>query len=219
MKNHLLPTLQEWQQFDTFATALQVTGWKPTQKADGPDARSWAFSRDADCLWLVFDDMLGGSLKSEDEAVNLETVAAQIEAVLGRGNHHPSANPIQSHSWTNKMKDIDEIISKTGPRVREAVSNFLIPLQTTRVVSRKAFEELDDAVKILATQLKGHELVPKSLLNEVYGTMQARRNEAPYFEGETTTHQDMANQLEMTLGLILIGESHEDRVPGSPRVV
>ena len=80
MKALSLPKLQEWEQFDIFATALQVAGWKPTQKADGPDARSWEFSREADSLWLVFDDMLGGSLKSENQAVNLRAVADQIEA-------------------------------------------------------------------------------------------------------------------------------------------
>lgn len=117
------------------------------------------------------------------------------------------------------MTDIDDIISATGPRIRDAVSNFLIPLQTTRVVKREAFEELAASVKALAKQLKGHDLVPKSLLNEIYGTMQALRNEAPYFKGEAATLEDMANQLEMTLGLILIGESHEDRVPGVPRII
>ena len=82
MKAHPLPKLQEWEQFESFATALQETGWNPTQKVEGPDARSWAFTREADFLWLVFDDMLGGSLKSESIAVNLEAVAVQIEARL-----------------------------------------------------------------------------------------------------------------------------------------
>jgi hypothetical protein len=117
------------------------------------------------------------------------------------------------------MTDIDDITSTSGPRIREAVSNLLIPLQTTRVVKREAFDELNNSVKTLAKQLKGHDLVPKSLLNEVYGTMQVLRNEAPYFKGETAALEDMAKQLEKTLGLILIGESHEDRVPGVPRIV
>lgn len=80
MKACALPTLQEWEQFDTFALSLQRLGWTPTQKADGPDARSWAFSRGGDSLWLVFDDMLGGSIKSENPAVNLQAVADQLQA-------------------------------------------------------------------------------------------------------------------------------------------
>ncbi len=117
------------------------------------------------------------------------------------------------------MTDIDDINSTLGHRIREAVSKFLIPLQTTREIKRDAFEELSAAIKALAKALKGHDLVPKSLLNEVYGSMQVLRNEAPYFKGETAMLEDMANQLEMSLGLILIGESHEDRVPGVPRIV
>lgn len=84
MKACALPNLQEWEQFDSIAESLQRLGWTPTQKADGPDARSWAFRRGADSLWLVFDGMLGGSLKSESLAVNLEAVAADIEARLSR---------------------------------------------------------------------------------------------------------------------------------------
>jgi len=129
---------------------------------------------------------------------------------------------VRAHRTTGrnwKYYNIDNVISTTGPLIRDAVSNFLIPLHTTRVVKREAFEELAVAVKTLAKQLKGHDLVPKSLLNEVYGTMQALRNEVPYFKGETAALEDMANQLEMSLGLILIGESHEDRVPGSPRII
>jgi hypothetical protein len=80
MKACSLPTLQEWEQFESFALSLQRLGWSATQKADGPDARSWAFNRGADSLWLVFDDMLGGSLKSEQSAVNLQAVADQLEA-------------------------------------------------------------------------------------------------------------------------------------------
>ena len=82
MKAHSLAQLQEWEQFEIFASALQRLGWNPTQKADGPDARSWAFNRVGESLWLVFDDMLGGSLKTENSDVNLEAIAAQLESLL-----------------------------------------------------------------------------------------------------------------------------------------
>lgn len=82
MKAHPLPKLQEWDQFELFAVSLQQLGWNPKQKADGPDARSWGFSREAESIWLVFDDVLGGSLKSESEAINLGALAAQLEANL-----------------------------------------------------------------------------------------------------------------------------------------
>jgi hypothetical protein len=85
-----LPTLQEWEHFDRFALSLQRLGWNPTAKVDGPDARSWAFDREGASLWLVFDDMLGGSIKSEDPTVNLAAVATQIAAA-------PSTPPAASH--------------------------------------------------------------------------------------------------------------------------
>jgi hypothetical protein len=80
MKACALPSLQEWEQFDSFALSLQRLGWNPTQKADGPDARSWAFAREGHSIWLVFDDLLGGSIKSEAPAVDIEAVAAQLES-------------------------------------------------------------------------------------------------------------------------------------------
>jgi hypothetical protein len=80
MKECALPALQEWEQFDGFALLLQRLGWTPTQKADGPDARSWAFDREGHSIWLVFDDMLGGSLKAEAPSVDIEAVAAKLES-------------------------------------------------------------------------------------------------------------------------------------------
>ena len=79
MNAFALPKLQEWEQFDSFASLLERLGWKATQKADGPDARSWSFTCGGELIWLVFDDMLGGSLKSDNPAVNLEAVAVQLE--------------------------------------------------------------------------------------------------------------------------------------------
>jgi hypothetical protein len=116
------------------------------------------------------------------------------------------------------MTEIADIVS-TGDRLREAVSNFLFPLQNTRVLDRDAFEVLFLEVKKLTKELKGHDLVPKFLLHEIYGTMQVLRNEAPYHKRDSDALEDMANQLEMMLGLIFVGESHEDRVPGVPRIL
>jgi hypothetical protein len=117
------------------------------------------------------------------------------------------------------MIDINEINSIHGNSIREAVTKFFVPPQTTRIINREAFNELSNATKALAKALKGHDLVPKGLLNEIYSSIQLLRNEAPYFQGEVATLEDMANELEMTLGLIMIGESCEDRIPGVPRII
>ena len=59
------------------------------------------------------------------------------------------------------MNDINHINLKYGNAVREAITKFLVPLLTTRVIDRTAFEELFQAAKSLATELKEHGLVPK----------------------------------------------------------
>jgi hypothetical protein len=117
------------------------------------------------------------------------------------------------------MTDLNDIISIFGPRLDEAANKFFFPLQTTRVLNREAFEDLENMVRQLSKELKNHNLVPKSLLNKIYSSMQILRNEAPYFKGETTTLENMANQLETSLGLILIGETRDDRTPGVPRIL
>ena len=117
------------------------------------------------------------------------------------------------------MNDINDIISTFGPRLDEAANRLFYPLQTTRLLKREAFEDLEKLVRQLSKELKDHDLVPKSLLNKIYSSIQVLRNESPYIKGETTTLESMASQLEMSLALILIGETREDRVPGVPRVL
>jgi hypothetical protein len=60
--------------------------------------------------------------------------------------------------------------------------------------------------------------VPKSLLKELRFAIKAMRAEA-------VRHKDhqrllkMADELELTFDLILVGEAHGDRVPGVPRII
>ena len=103
--------------------------------------------------------------------------------------------------------------------LREAISKSFIPLQTTRVIKREAFDKLNSIAKKLAKALKSHAFISKSLLYEIYGSIGILRNEAPYFKIEKDFLEEVANQLELTLGLILIDESHEDRIPGKPRII
>jgi hypothetical protein len=58
------------------AGAPSSTGFQPVSLKRGTG------SRGADFLWLVFDDMLGGSLKSENHSMNLQAVAVQLNASL-----------------------------------------------------------------------------------------------------------------------------------------
>jgi hypothetical protein len=102
---------------------------------------------------------------------------------------------------------------------REAISSFLVPLQTTKALNRNAFLTLNRVVETLAQALKGSDCVSKSVLNELYVTIQVMRAEAPYVKGETAAIQEMAAKLEYCFALILRNESPSDRVPGVPRLI
>ena len=79
MRSHELPCLQEWDDFDRLAETLIQLGWNARQKIDGPDARSWLFIRVQQQIWLVFDDVLCGSLKTDDDTVDLKAIVSQLE--------------------------------------------------------------------------------------------------------------------------------------------
>jgi hypothetical protein len=102
--------------------------------------------------------------------------------------------------------------------LREAISSFLVPLQTTRVLNKDAFIKLLKIVEALAQTLKGIDSVSKSVLNELYVTIQVLRAEAPYVKGETSAIQEMAGKLEYYFALILRNETPSERIPGVPRV-
>jgi hypothetical protein len=104
-------------------------------------------------------------------------------------------------------------------RLKECVGKFLLSLQTTRVVDRETFAEIDRQCRLLARALKGHELLPRAALNELHVATKIIRAEAPYIKNETSALVEMANQLEYTLSLILLSECHDDYVPGVPRVI
>ena len=114
---------------------------------------------------------------------------------------------------------MNESTEQLDGALRIAVVNFLTPLQTTRIIKHDAFEILISAAKELARALKGHEFVSKSLLNELYRSVGILRSEAPYFKDETAVLEKMANQLDLTIALILMNESPEDRIPGVPRII
>lgn len=115
--------------------------------------------------------------------------------------------------------NIDEISNLNGKSLSEAVTAFLVPLQTTRTLNQDAFSLLLAESKQLAKLLKEHKLIPKIFLNEIYGSIQTIRNEAPHFKNERATLEGMADQLEYVFALIMIGESDEDRNPGVCRII
>ena len=102
---------------------------------------------------------------------------------------------------------------------RTDLGQFLLTIQTVRMIDVRAFQRVDHEAAELARALKGQSLVPRSLLNELRMAIKILRAEAPHIEGGRNELLTMADKLEMTFDLILKGETLEDRVPGVPRIV
>ena len=102
-------------------------------------------------------------------------------------------------------------------RLREAIFDVQMPLQTTKTLDASAFERLNDLVNQLAQLLRGSIQLPRKIVNELYGTAKALENEAPHSK-DPRVGMDWSAKLFLTFDLIMLGESHDDRKPGVPRV-
>ena len=109
--------------------------------------------------------------------------------------------------------------SEIAPELREAVTQFLIPLQTMQPTDVRAFERLHTLVIELMRSYKGIDRVSKSLLNELYSVPRIISAEIEHRPTERLVLEEMAQKLEYCFGLLLLGEVPEDRKPGVPRIV
>jgi hypothetical protein len=104
-------------------------------------------------------------------------------------------------------------------KLKENIGIFLIDLQVSRRINELTFNEIDGASRELARCLKGSELVPRSLLNELHVFVRILRAESKYLKEYSPLIEVMADKIDMTFDLILLGESHDDRQPGEPRII
>jgi len=107
----------------------------------------------------------------------------------------------------------------TFERLKREIGNFLLQIQTARTLDVEGFERLDVDCKKLAYELKSQPFVPKAILWEIRAAINIMRAESKYMERERDVITGMADRLEWTFDLILLGESHDDRTPGVPRIV
>ncbi len=106
------------------------------------------------------------------------------------------------------------------PELREAVSAFLYPLKTTRVVKKEAFARLESIVAEATRICKADDLLSKTLLAEVFITTRSIEPEEEYVAvGDRAALRTMREKLEVLFYLLIDGESLDDRVPGVPRVL
>lgn len=99
------------------------------------------------------------------------------------------------------------------------MGRFLLRILTARVLDGGAFEKLDADSREIARRLKEQPLIPKSVLHEMRTAVKILRAESAYMPNEQQAMNDMADKLEMTFDLILLGEDHGDRTPGIPRIL
>lgn len=107
--------------------------------------------------------------------------------------------------------------TELATEIRQAVSDFLIPLRTTKVIKSDDFERLHTLGVELLHTYKGNDRVSKSLIYEFYATRGMIDSEIPYHK-EKQQLQEMSARLSMIFDLLLIGEVPEDRIPGKPRI-
>jgi hypothetical protein len=108
-------------------------------------------------------------------------------------------------------------LEQVSAELRKAIFEVRMPLQTTKELNISGFDRLQRSAAELARLLRGSQQLPREIVNELYLTAKAMENEAPYAKDQALVAQ-WASDLYMTFDLILLGESHDDRQPGVPRV-
>ncbi|MBM3857698.1 MAG: hypothetical protein FJ390_07045 [Verrucomicrobia bacterium] len=78
MNTYPLTEFNDWNDFDRIACLLQRNGWIVEKKIDGPDALICLLTHNGTEVWLVFDDILGYSLKNEHSLSELKLIAKEL---------------------------------------------------------------------------------------------------------------------------------------------
>jgi hypothetical protein len=97
--------------------------------------------------------------------------------------------------------------------------SFLLNLETFRPSDRNAFAKIEQQAADVARALKGADVLPRTLLNNIFRAIGIIRAQVSHQKEWQRELDDMANRLEMIFGLILAGETPDDRIPGVPRTI
>ncbi|KTE41452.1 MULTISPECIES: hypothetical protein [unclassified Sphingopyxis] len=81
-----------------------------------------------------------------------------------------------------------------------------------------AFAALKDYLSGKAEAIKSEHVVSKQVLGVLRDASKAIRNQAPYVP-QARDNLSLADEFEMILDLMIIGESPSDRIPGVPRII
>jgi len=112
----------------------------------------------------------------------------------------------------------DHALLQLMDELKRHLADVVNGVQEAKEVRTAAYEQVELLSKELTTMLKGRELLPRRTLLMLDMAANTLENEASYAK-EPARVTAMANAIRLTLGLILLGEAHEDRKPGVPRIV
>lgn len=94
-------------------------------------------------------------------------------------------------------------------------------VQDGKEIRAVAFERTEQLSKQLTALLKGHELIPRYILQRPSQAASVLQNEASYMPtaAEQQKPDQMSSAIMTTSSLIIRGECHDDRRPGVPRII
>ena len=118
----------------------------------------------------------------------------------------------------NMTQEQDHALLQLTDELKRHLADVMSGVQEAKEVRATAYEQVELLSKKLTAMLKGQELLPRRTLLALDTAANTLENEAS-FAKEPARVTAMASAIRMTLGLILLGEAHEDRKPGIPRIV
>ena len=93
-------------------------------------------------------------------------------------------------------------------------------VQDGKEIRNVALEQLEQLSRQLTELLKGHELIPRYILQSLSRAASVLDASAAYLptSSEQQKARAIAHAVQLTLSLIILGECHEDRKVGVPRI-
>jgi hypothetical protein len=108
-------------------------------------------------------------------------------------------------------------LNQAAEELRRHIESLVISIQTTKEIKHAEFEAADALGRRIAVLLKGQEKLPRRILYDLDMAAGILENEAEQSQNPQEVLA-MSRAFRLSFGLILCGETHDDRKPGVPRV-
>jgi hypothetical protein len=115
--------------------------------------------------------------------------------------------------------DKSEAINHLTENVKNAITEFFVPLMTTKDVNETAFNELHELCVRMTNVLAGMDMIPREFLSELNTAIGILYNEDSAYHERSDDLKSMGDKLQWIYGTILSGESYSEPQPGAPRII